>query len=70
MLDKVRYALKIPYRDGTTHVIFEFLDFIAKLAALVPKPQANLAWIHGVLTPNSKNRVNVTTAKRGKGSNT
>ena len=23
-----------PYRDGTTHVIFEPLDFIAKLAAL------------------------------------
>ncbi len=34
---KVRYQLKTPYRDGTTHVIFEPLDFIAKLAALVPK---------------------------------
>ena len=32
---KVRYELKTPYRDGTTHVIFEPLDFIAKLAALV-----------------------------------
>ena len=31
---KVRYELKTPYRDGTTHVIFEPLDFIAKLAAL------------------------------------
>ena len=26
---KVRYALKTPYRDGTTHVIFEPVDFIA-----------------------------------------
>jgi hypothetical protein len=34
----VRYQLKTPYLDGTTHVIFEPLDFIAKLAALVPKP--------------------------------
>ena len=65
---KVRYALKTPYRDGTTHVIFEPLDFIAKLAALVPKPRANLTRYHGVLAPNSKQRVNVTPAKRGKGS--
>ena len=28
--------LKTPYRDGTTHVIFEPLDFIARLAALIP----------------------------------
>jgi len=28
----VRYELKTPYRDGTTHVIFEPVDFIAKLA--------------------------------------
>lgn len=32
----VRYQLKTPYRDGTTHMIFEPLDFIARLAALVP----------------------------------
>jgi hypothetical protein len=31
---KARYELKNPYRDGTTHVIFEPVDFIAKLAAL------------------------------------
>ena len=37
----VRYQLKTPYRDGTTHVIFEPLDFIARLAALVPKPRVN-----------------------------
>ena len=32
----VRYQLKSPYRDGATHVIFEPLDFMARLAALVP----------------------------------
>ena len=37
----VRYQLKTPYRDGTTHVIFEPLDFLARLAALVPKPRVN-----------------------------
>ncbi|GAB5501338.1 MAG: hypothetical protein PsegKO_36490 [Pseudohongiellaceae bacterium] len=30
---KVRYELKTPFRNGTTHVIFEPLDFIARLAA-------------------------------------
>jgi len=39
----VRYALKTPYRDGTTHVIFEPEDFIARLAALVPKMRRGAA---------------------------
>jgi len=43
------------------------LDFIARLAALVPKPQANLTRYHGVLAPNHRWRGLVTTAKRGKG---
>jgi len=63
----IRYQLKTPYSDGTTHVIFEPLDFIAKLAALVPKPRVNLTRFHGVFAPNSKHRVEVTPAKRGKG---
>ncbi len=63
----VRYQLKTPYRDGTTHVIFEPLDFIARLAALVPKPRVNLTRFHGVFAPNSQYRVRVTPAKRGKG---
>jgi hypothetical protein len=64
---KVRYQLKTPYRDGTTHVVFEPLDFIARLAALVPKPRVNLTRFHGVFAPNSKHRALVTPAKRGKG---
>ncbi|MFT6791209.1 MAG: hypothetical protein ACJA04_000409, partial [Cellvibrionaceae bacterium] len=27
---QVRYELKIPCRNGTTHVIFETLDFVAR----------------------------------------
>ncbi|MFT5453333.1 MAG: hypothetical protein ACI9N9_002839, partial [Enterobacterales bacterium] len=38
----IRYQLKTAYSDGTTHVIFEPLDFIAKLASLVPQPRVNL----------------------------
>ena len=64
---KTRYELKTPYRNSTTHVIFEPLDFIARLAALVPKPRVNLTRFHGVFAPNSKHRVHVTPARRGKG---
>ncbi len=63
----VHYQLKTPYRDGTTHVIFELLDFIARLAALVPKPRVNLTRFHGVFVPNSKHLALVTPAKRGRG---
>ena len=63
----VRYQLKTPYRDGTTHVIFAPQDFIARLAALVPRPRVNLTRFHGVFAPNSKHRALVTPAKRGKG---
>jgi hypothetical protein len=39
---KVRYELKSPYRDGTTHVFFDPIDFIGKLAALISPPRLNL----------------------------
>ena len=42
----VRYQLKTSYRDGTTYVIFEPLDFIARLVALVPRPRVNLIRFH------------------------
>ena len=64
---KVLYTLKTPYRDGTTQVAFEPVDFIARLAALVPKPRVNLTRYHGVLAPNHRWRGLVTPAKRGKG---
>jgi len=64
---KVLYTLKTPYRDGTTQVAFDPVDFIARLAALVPKPRVNLTRYHGVLAPNHRWRGLVTPAKRGKG---
>jgi len=66
----VRYELKTPYDDGTTHVLFEPLDFISRLAALVPKPRVNLTRFHGVFAPHSKYRARVTPARRGKGRKT
>jgi hypothetical protein len=60
----IRYQLKTAYRDGTTHVIFEPLDFISKLASLVPKPKVNLTRFHGVFAPNSKHRILVMPVER------
>jgi hypothetical protein len=65
---QVRYTLKTPYRDGTTHVLFEPQDFIARLAALVPPPRVHLTRYHGVFAPHSHWRAEVTPAGRGKGS--
>jgi hypothetical protein len=35
---QLRYGLKTPWRDGTTHAVLEPMDFIARLAALVLPP--------------------------------
>jgi hypothetical protein len=40
--------LKTPWRDGTTHVVLDPLDFIARLAALVPPLRRHLTRYHGV----------------------
>jgi hypothetical protein len=64
---RVRYELKTPWRNGTTHIIFEPLDFISRLVSLVPKPRVNLTRFHGVFASNSKYRALVTPAKRGRG---
>jgi Putative transposase len=51
--------LKTPWHDGTTHVLYEPLDFVAKLAALVPRPHKNLVLYHGVLAANASWRSRV-----------
>jgi hypothetical protein len=48
---RLLYRLKRPWRDGTSAVIFEKQDFIAKLAVLTPAPRAHLTRYHGVLAP-------------------
>jgi hypothetical protein len=62
----VRYELKTPWRNGTTHVEFEPIDFIAKLAALVPPPRAHLTRFHGIFAPNANLRAQLTPAGRGR----
>jgi len=50
------YPVHTPYRDGTTHFVFEPIEFLARLAALVPRPRGNLVRYHGILAPNAKHR--------------
>ena len=53
---KVVITLKTPYDDGTTHVVLSPMEFMGRLAALVPRPRVNLTRFHGVFSPNSQLR--------------
>jgi hypothetical protein len=53
---RVVYRYKRPFRDGSKHVVLEPLDFMARLAALVPRPKLNLTRFHGVFAPNFRHR--------------
>jgi hypothetical protein len=48
---RVIYALRRHWKDGTRAFVFDPLDFIARLAALVPRPRTHLLTYHGVLAP-------------------
>ncbi|NRB37004.1 MAG: IS91 family transposase [Pseudomonadales bacterium] len=61
---QVTYRLKTPYNNGTTHVVFSPMDFMARLAALIPPPRLNLTRYHGVFASNSKLRPLITNPKR------
>ena len=53
---QVELKLKTPWRDWTTHLVLSPLEFMQRLAALVPRPRLHLIRFHGVLAPNAKLR--------------
>jgi len=55
--------LKTPYKDGTTPIVMSPLEFMQRLAALVPRPRLNLIRFHGVLAPNAKLRPEIIPSK-------
>ncbi len=65
---RVIYALRRHWRDGTSAIAFEPLDFIARLAALVPRPRAHLLTYHGLLAPAAEWRDLVVPRPRAKSS--
>jgi hypothetical protein len=56
---QVELKLKTPWRDGTTHLVMRPLEFMQRLAALVPRPRLHLIRFHGALAPNAKLRAQV-----------
>ena len=51
---RVVLLLKTTWSDGTSHLVFEPMDFLARLAALIPRPRINLVFYHGVLAPHAR----------------
>ena len=51
--------LKTAYRNSVTHIVMTPLEFMQRLAALVPRPRLHLIRFHGVLAPNAKLRSKV-----------
>jgi putative transposase len=56
---RVLVELKTVWRDGTSHVLFEPIEFLEKLAALIPRPAVNLLLYHGVLAARARWRSQV-----------
>jgi hypothetical protein len=48
---RLRYKLKNPWRDGTTHILMERHELLERLAPLIPPPRAHQTRYHGVLAP-------------------
>jgi hypothetical protein len=64
---QVVLQLKSSDKDGTTHIVMSPLEFMQRLAALVPRPRLHLirfdrlraGRFHGVLAPNAKLRCEI-----------
>lgn len=56
---QVVVTLRKPLRDGRTQLRFAPLDFLRRLATLIPPPRKNLTRYHGVFAPNHHLRTGV-----------
>jgi Putative transposase len=61
---QVVLQLKSPYKEGTSHIVMEPLEFLERPAALVPRPRLHLIRFHGVLAPNAKLRSQIVPARQ------
>ena len=54
---QIVYKLKTPYRNGTTHIVLDPLDFLSRLASLIPRPRIHLIrFPKAAFAPNCKYR--------------
>jgi hypothetical protein len=56
---RLLYKLKRRWSDGTTHVIYDPMELMERLAALVPPPRFNITRYYGVLAPAATFRPSV-----------
>ena len=56
---RLLYRLKRRWRDGTTHVIYEPLELMERLAALVHPPRFNITRFYGIFAPAASLRPRV-----------
>ena len=57
--ERLSFALKTPWDNGTTHVVFSPHELIEKLAARVPPPRIHLLRYHGLLAPHAADRARI-----------
>ncbi len=57
------FALKTPWSDGTSHLLLSAMELLEKLAALVPPPRLHLLRYHGVLAPRARDRGRIVPAQ-------
>jgi len=62
---QVVLELRHRWTDGTTHLVFDPLELLERLAALTPRPRINLVLYYGVFAPHAKRRAWVIAAARG-----
>ncbi len=53
---RLSFALKTPWSDGTSHLLLSPMERLEKLADLVPPPRFHLLRYHGVLAPRTRDR--------------
>jgi len=53
---RVLVELKTGWRDGPSHLLFEPLACMDKLAAIIPRPTINVLGYHGALAPHARSR--------------
>ncbi len=55
--ERLSFALKTPWSDGTSHLLLSPMERLEKRAALVPPPRLHLLRCHGVLAPRARDRI-------------
>lgn len=56
---RLRYTMKKTWSDGTHALVFEPLDLIARLCAMIPPPRFHMVRYHGVLSSHASRRPEV-----------